>query len=442
MQTKKITYLLVFTILYFLIPACNSSNNTAPVSNDSFSFTPLPSSSGLPLNANTVQNWIDTGNDEAIRNHALEIWKALNTSSGQIFQGRELPVWETWYSGDEIYDSQSACSSTQRPSATTNFENPRQLFKHNVADEATSSFNKFDGLYAQNVCDNLYNNPNTLTALNQSFTPSTPIIDRSIQGFALGTTALKPVFMLVSQSGLTSIPYWNGAENSTNFAMPSSNTWTQCVAVDPSPNPHYADLHKTVNQSCNGTNTNQQVVSINQFYHFALSQGDIDNLSGFAPSQELAGAKVGDFAILVAMHVTMKEVPQWVWQTFWWEPNAANTPFPAEERPAKTLNKIPNPFNNYAMCTAYQMVIPEVTGTTPKICFNPYLEPGLTGVVGKESNCMTCHSLATWGNGGPFGGGLDYQTNGYIDQGSSLFSDVTKLDFLWSVTRASDNSSN
>lgn len=447
MNKRNILYCLITLLGIVNIGAygCGGSN-TNVVSNDSFIFTPLQSSSGLPMNPNTIQNWIDTGNETEIQGHALDIWAALNQFSGQTFQGRQLPIWETWFSGDEIYDSQTLCSSTERPSATTNFENSRQLFQHGAADEASSSFNKFDAAYAQNVCDNLYNNPNILTSLNQSFTASTPIIDRSIQGFATGTTALKPVFMLVSQTGYTSIPYWDGAENSTNFAMPSSDTWTQCVAVDPSQtDPEILkpdSTPPTVVQACNGSQTTQIVVPISEFYYFALTQGDIDNLSSFAPSQELAGANVGDFAILMAMHVTMKEIPQWVWQTFWWEPDPDNTPAPAEARPASHLQNVPAPFNHYAMCTAYQMMIPEVTGTTPKICFNPYLEPGLTGVVGKESNCMTCHSNATWGNGGPFGGGLDYQTNGYVDQGSSVFSDVTKLDFLWSVTRASDNSSN
>ena len=30
--------------------------------------------------------------------------------------------------------------------------------------------------------------------------------------------------------------------------------------------------------------------------------------------------KAGDLALLVAMHVTTKELPNWTWQTFWWEP--------------------------------------------------------------------------------------------------------------------------
>lgn len=445
MKSYLAKFILCNLIACSLLGSAACGNGDGQVSNDSFYFAPLSSSSGLPGDPATIQGWIDNENTTAMASHALLIWGSLNQDSGQIFQGRMLPIWETWYSGDEIYDSQTLCSSTQRPTSTTNFENPHQLTDHGVADENISSMNKFDGFYANNVCDNLYNNPDVLTSLNESFTGSTPIIERSIQGFATGTTALKPVFMLVSQTGYTSIPFWNGAENSTNFASPASNTWNQCVAVNPSlenaRSSFPTQIPTFIIQDCNGTSVTQQVFSMSDFYHFALTQADIDNF-GSSAAGEMAGAQPGDYAVLVAMHVTMKEIPQWTWQTFWWHPTPDSSPAPAIPRPEEALRAIPAPFNHYAMCTAYQMVVPETVGTTPLVCFNPYLEPGLVGVVGKESNCMTCHSMATWGDGSDFGGGLNYQANGYVDQSSDIFSDVTKLDFLWSVTRASDNSSN
>lgn len=442
MKTALLKLALFNLLVFSLFSTAGCGNGEESISNESFYFAPLSTSVGLPGDPATIQGWIDNENTSAMASHALLIWGALNQDSGQIFQGRMLPVWETWYSGDEIYDSQTLCSSTQRPTSTTNFESPRQFTHTNVADENISSMNKFDGFYANNVCDNLYNNPNVLTALNASFTASTPILARSIQGFDTGTTALKPVFMLVNQTGYTSIPYWEGAENSTNFQSPASNTWNQCVAVNPSlERSQFSNLPNYINQACNGVNVPQQVFSLNDFYHFPLTQADIDNF-GSSAAGEMAGAQPGDYAVLVAMHVTMKEIPQWTWQTFWWHPNPDASPAPAIPRPTEALRAIPAPFNHYAMCTAYQMVIPEEVGTTPLICFNPYLEPGLVGVVGKESNCMTCHSYATWGDGGDFGGGLNYQANGYVDQSSDIFSDVTKLDFMWSVTRASDNSSN
>ena len=67
-------------------------------------------------------------------------------------------------------------------------------------------------------------------------------------------------------------------------------------------------------------------------------------------------------------------------------------------------------WRNYEMCTAYSMVDPPGSETgTPIVCFNPYLETGLTGLDGTHSNCMTCHQMAAWPNFS-----TDYVANGFV----------------------------
>ena len=85
------------------------------------------------------------------------------------------------------------------------------------------------------------------------------------------------------------------------------------------------------------------------------------------------------------------------------------------------------------MRTAYSMTgPPEIPSAPPQVCFNPYLETGLTGLVGTESNCKTCHRLAAWPDFS-----TPYQASGMVSPDDpTLFSDNTKLDFLWSVARA------
>ena len=60
----------------------------------------------------------------------------------------------------------------------------------------------------------------------------------------------------------------------------------------------------------------------------------------------------------------------------------------------------PSRFNNYAMCTAYSMTVNPPNSLTGQnvLCDNPYLETGLTAVLGIQSNCMSCHSTAAYGN--------------------------------------------
>jgi hypothetical protein len=58
------------------------------------------------------------------------------------------------------------------------------------------------------------------------------------------------------------------------------------------------------------------------------------------------------------------------------------------------------PFNHNAMCTAYSMTVNPVNSPsgTNVLCYNPYLETGLSGVDGVHSNCMSCHAIAADGN--------------------------------------------
>jgi hypothetical protein len=127
------------------------------------------------------------------------------------------------------------------------------------------------------------------------------------------------------------------------------------------------------------------------------------------------------------MHVTTKEQSNWTWQTFWW------TPFPGESADSdfRTAD-VKDEWRNYDMCTAYSEL--HTTGPDtgqPIVCFNPYLETNLAPQ-GKDSNCMTCHQMAAWPNFS-----TEYMFNGRISPDDpTLFDCNTKLDFLWSITRA------
>ena len=98
-------------------------------------------------------------------------------------------------------------------------------------------------------------------------------------------------------------------------------------------------------------------------YHFRLTPQDARNF---------VGAAAGDYAVLVAMHVNTREIANWTWQTFWWQPGA-DTPnsFPGSK--AGQPSGLPGPSNNYAMCTAYSQTM-RPGNATMRVCFNPYIE--------------------------------------------------------------------
>ena len=168
-------------------------------------------------------------------------------------------------------------------------------------------------------------------------------------------------------------------------------------------------------------------------YTFVLSSDaakDFNNAQG-------GNAVAGDFAAVVAMHVSTKEISNWVWQTFWWQPGS-DTPssFPGDKTNMTT--NVTGPWSNFAMCNAWS----QTKGTNSNqmnVCFNPYLEtsPGIP--VGITSNCVSCHGQATVGIAPanlvfPISSlTYPFSYNSPIDLNSSRYSTYTKLDFAWSI---------
>ncbi len=150
----------------------------------------------------------------------------------------------------------------------------------------------------------------------------------------------------------------------------------------------------------------------------------------------------GDYMILVAMHVTTKEIPEWVWATFWWDNRAFSDSY-GKGRP-RELGK---QWRHFLMNTTLSGTTPLERDCGPKICFNPYLETNSNIQNGIISNCVQCHSFAGYGPGAqPM---LAYDLGVLARDGKSLasrhtansnyFNNVTKTDFLWSLAPPHDS---
>jgi hypothetical protein len=130
---------------------------------------------------------------------------------------------------------------------------------------------------------------------------------------------------------------------------------------------------------------------------------------------------VGDHVALVALHYTTKEIPDWVWATFWWHDQPDHGPFAADR-----TAYVSGVWRNYLMDVAYSMDTPREFDGTPNSCYNPWLEARFQN--GMQSNCMTCHQRAVW----PPQSFLPI-TRGSLAPDDPFFKDVTKADFLWSI---------
>ncbi len=342
-------------------------------------------------------------------------WSGLTSDSGEVYQDKQLPIWETWVTSNDVFQSSSNNVTPHRHSLH-DFSIPRQL----IHAKGKSSFNevsdppevqlmsseKFNSDAAVFIMqpqpgpggkNYSYNTGKGLLELNNAWPSPTPIEERGIKSFPLTAIETKSIFSIVKTTGLTPIPLWQGPAASTQPEAPASSTWTTCVLVDPHGQTNHVrpatpleitKANKSDFLSCK----NYLYGSIGMFYSFQL---DANEAATFRRGRK-SGVDEGDYAVLVALHVNTHEVPFWTWQTFYWEPQGTDSPnaFPGSK--AGQPKNLKTPWNNYATCTTYsQTTTPG--GNVMNVCFNPYLEPGLPS--GIESNCMSCHGVARVSSG-------------------------------------------
>lgn len=406
----------------------------------------------FPAEANEVLSWIETMNFPQIRRHGWDIWESANTMTPE-----GMPVWESWYSGHEIFEL--GIESKAKRAKFYDYEKPVQdahfgVTEDNIPIDTLSrpySFNRYSYSLAETIWDKGYYKDSVLVAINDEYDSlNTPIVDRlintSIDTIDEASLATKPIFQFVSGFEPTAIPYWAGVSPMTtsNMTLPIPNTWKQCVVVDPTNKLKPGDK---VKMPCNGKEGTWEVVPLSNFYTHQIDSAQIANFNHNFPDVGLdnnnlspAGLdsmmKVGNYALMVGMHITTKEIVKWTWQTYWWSPDANKAPF-GHDRPSS----IPSPWNNYVMDMSYSMMTPpdDFYGE-PIVAFNPYIETRLSFKFtpngrdsvqdyGMNSNCLSCHSLATY----PMSEGFQYLSTGYVDLADTfLFKNKTKTDFMWS----------
>ena len=471
----------------------------------------------FPLQAAMIDDYLANSEQPAMlrRSHGWSIWGALTSStdipiqntSGSVLGSDVLPNFMTWYSSFEIYRVNSSakldCSTSQTP--TFGEEGIKRCL-----DKSLLAFNKFSQVEASYV---ISSGVNELSTLTQRVSVDPQPLDMPPQlssGFNANTQdnvsfSLKPVYYLLKNDAHNLVPYWGGLQAGTTSKpeRPTPNTWNQCVLVT------VGSPQGAVPDTCNPGSGNANVpepsegwqqVSLEEFMALPLTSQMVDALNNsvnpnptIQPSSVLPAGlgldedtkpQLGDVAVLVGMHIAVRETQDWVWQTMYWSPgNLRDVPmdtyFPelvpgsasGKHGPNFPGSSYDNPFRgtdfpgvpawaaNYAMCTADASVYPAQprtggnnAGTFPQICFNPWLEtafdhlPGEFSKTGLNSNCMTCHGQASY-NGAVsddlrtttcnLSQGFGYYANGYVSRDNACLTDENfDYDFSWHVSNA------
>jgi hypothetical protein len=383
---------------------------------------PIPPSFHFPTSVKEINKWIATSNTKAMRNHAWDLWAGMNSNSDEMYQGRNLPIWETWYGFNEVFQFESTGDNTptkmeiaSHRQAMHAFVIPHQLIfrqakftKNDILgplDQRLGSFNKFNSdaaafmLAAQEGPDGKmyhYTSSKSRDALNNAWPANTLVENRGINEFPETAIETKPVFSVIKGAGLTVIPVWQGVTASTQPDRPVSSAWTSCVLVDPKG--ITTELRKATKLEISSAEMPPELSckefyygSLSMFYSFRLTPEEVSAFNNIRGQR----VKEGDYAILLAMHVNTHEAPFWTWQTFYWMPSGVPNPnvFPGSK--ADQPRKLKSPWNNYAMCSNYSQTT-KPGGNIMDICYNPYLEVALPA--GLESNCMSCHGVARTGD--------------------------------------------
>jgi hypothetical protein len=419
---------------------------------------PLPPSE-FPTPSADLEALIARNDVVALRKHSWLLWSGLTADSSQSFNGRVLPIWETWLSEEEAFSLVNqlvATAAAQRPRILRPFAPPRQ-FQHGastlaktltagttpkqrllafvkMSPESASFLAASHETPAKSGQSYSYVSASDLAQLNAAFDQSnTAVKDRKIIDFPAAGTDLKMVFLPVKPGGLSAIPLWNGAADSSDPTQPTPDSWKTCVAVDPT-----NSQTGTASINCNGHQVQAEIVPLKAFYSVQINATEAATINSLSKLAGAAAVQAGDFQVLVAMHVTTKEITNWTWATFWWQ-NGKNPPndFPGSVADMPDASKVKAPWRNYAMCISDSMVVP---ATDPKgkpvVCFNPYLETNQTD--GLNSNCMSCHAmarlpLAPTANPYP----QTYLPNGFVDLADpNIFGGATKADFVWAIPQS------
>jgi hypothetical protein len=224
----------------------------------------------------------------------------------------------------------------------------------------------------------------------------------AIPPFPRAAITLKLVWYPVKHAGTTALPIWDNAPARADADGNPSRTWSRRVVIDPALASAAGDR-----------------VPLSAFLYRTLREPDeLAAARSVAHDPTLA---VGDHVVLVGMHVSTREIPEWVWATFWWHDQPDAGPY-AADRPAALAGAA----RSYLMDVAYSAEAPAEPDGSPHACMNPWLEARFPN--GLHSNCVACHQRAAFG-------ATDYLpvTRGPIAAGDPYFANKVTTDLVWSL---------
>jgi hypothetical protein len=491
MKKKALLILSGFVCLAIILIRCNSKKKDTVVVNK---VTPVPLPTNIvpgfkfPEDSNLINGWINDpkfapGNYDSasIYKHAWGVWAGLTAPTDQVYAGDKLLVYETWMGLNEVQqliiknNKNGGCEGKSfERSGRAPLSRPKQ-FEH---------AGRFAMLKGGSVTEEVVQpatEPNVNFWVTVSYSPDAAcfatqnqifrqsVINSYYKSGSLGaiipfpdkSLTIKPTYLVYDDTAvLLKMPVWITSPDPPNAKFRQPNTGgfisTNYVYVDRNNKQPAGKVAVPVSRTeSNSAKIAAATINLSDFISLKIDQQMADFMNKQDSAQGLAGggkALKGQIALLVAMHVTTKEINNWTWQSYYWTPNRNQPGAPSSNLAASLRpSQITGAAANYACVAAYVMLTPNNAPNNPKnghiFGFNPYLEGGFGPAVftypntynksyqyGVQSNCMSCHALAiadtTTGVG-------KYTTDQTIDlKDPAYFNNQVSLDFAWSVQTA------
>jgi hypothetical protein len=375
---KKIIPMLITLLIVTVTAACQAETKEPERAKR------IPASFNLPADQFELLQYLDKIDFISMRAHAWNVWAGLTYQPTPD----DATIFESWYPADYVFHQDDSPPPAHTRSFKTHFESPKQhLFEPAVPGESSMAHVMYNEPARKHIRDKKLYLRQTLDDMNSSFDhDKTPGWNRTVPEFTTDAVVIKPVWWPIKKGEATALPVWDGpyAPQDDQGIFPSmpANDWPIAVAVVPPGVKPPTDL-----QQVKGTNPNQKIrgtASLDEFYYFEITQDMIARLKGTEQSG-FSHIEAGDYAVLIAMHVTTREINSWAWSTYWWhdKPDSGHL---ADDRP----DSVKGVWAHFLMNTAFSMDTPGAKDKGPHIVYNPYIEGKF--VNGVVSNCMACHN--------------------------------------------------
>ena len=399
----------------------------------------IPAGFDFPADKKLLEQYRSQPNLAGQRLHAWNVFAGMT----RLIPDGKYATFETWFSEEETFDS-SAAALRGRPTVPA-FKLPSQFqslrpdrnFQAEAAGSAVLSFVlynfaayshvRINRLYLRSVLDALAKNGAADVKIPQN---------RTVPAFSAGSVVLKTVWWPVAKDKISAMPIWDPDNNAVQATGNPIATWARYVGVDPIrkstvPSGEVADVVYD-GQVKRGSH----IVGLNSFHYIVLNESDVVDavnkntfLAKVAQSSFGRPLAVGDYAVLVATHLTTKEIDDWVWATFWWHDKPDEGSFAADR-----VGSLSGVWRNFLMSVSYDLNLPSEKDGSPRTAFNPWLEArfpdGGHGGGGTVTNCMNCHNRASTGADDflpVYRGNPDFTGDPAYAPGS------LRTDFLWSI---------